>query len=102
MTERETIIKGLKYCIEANGKNCPMVCPFFKECFSVFKSTEPFYPIMRAALEHLIREAIPIDTMVIGTVNGDIEVYCCRNCRTVLTPSFHFCPNCGKGVKWDD
>jgi len=56
MTERETILEGLECCIEANGKNCPMACPFFKECFSVFKSTEPFYPIMRAALDLLKEE----------------------------------------------
>lgn len=53
MKERKKLIEGLEYCIEAKDKNCPMACPFFKDCFSVFTSTEPFYPIMRAALEFL-------------------------------------------------
>lgn len=53
MIDREKVIKGLEYCIEAKDKNCPMECPFFDKCFSVFESTEPFYPIMRAALDLL-------------------------------------------------
>ena len=47
------------------------------------------------------QEAIQVDTKVIGTFNGDMEVYCCRNCRTILDPAFHYCPNCGHEVKWD-
>lgn len=47
------------------------------------------------------QEAIPADTKVIGTFNGDVKVYCCRNCRMVLDPWFHYCPNCGKAVKWE-
>ena len=47
------------------------------------------------------QEAIPVDTKVIGTFNGDVEVYCCRDCRTILDPAFHYCPNCGQEVKWD-
>ena len=47
------------------------------------------------------QEAIPVDTKVIVTFNGDVEVYCCRNCRLVLDPTFHYCPNCGRQVKWD-
>jgi hypothetical protein len=47
------------------------------------------------------QEAIPVDTKVIGTFNGDEEVYCCRNCRLVLDPTFYYCPNCGYKVKWE-
>lgn len=47
------------------------------------------------------QEAVPVDTKVIGTFNGDMEVYCCRDCRTILDPAFHYCPNCGQAVKWE-
>jgi rubrerythrin len=47
------------------------------------------------------QEAIQVDTKVIGTLNGDMEVYCCRNCRTILDPAFDYCPNCGQKVKWE-
>lgn len=46
-------------------------------------------------------EEHPADTKVIGTFNGDIEVYCCPDCRTTLDPAFHYCPNCGRAVKWE-
>ena len=58
MIDRKTLIEGLECCIEANGKNCPMACPFFKKCFSCFESSEPFYPIMSAALELLKEEEL--------------------------------------------
>ena len=48
------------------------------------------------------QQAMPVDTKMIGTERGDIEVYCCRACRFQLDPTFHFCPNCGKEVIWDD
>lgn len=49
------------------------------------------------------QEAVPVDTKMIGMPNGtDIEVFCCPDCRMVLDESFHFCPNCGQAVKWDD
>lgn len=44
----------------------------------------------------------PVDMKVIGTFNGDIEVYCCQDCRTTLDPAFHYCPNCGRAVKWNE
>ena len=43
----------------------------------------------------------PVDTKVIGTFSDDIEVYCCQDCRTTLDPAFHYCPNCGRAVKWE-
>ena len=58
MIDKAKVIKGLEYCIDANGKNCPMACPFFQKCFSCFESTEPFYPIMRAALELLKEQEV--------------------------------------------
>lgn len=49
------------------------------------------------------QEAVPVDTKMIGMPNGtDIEAFCCPDCRIVLDESFHFCPNCGQAVKWDD
>ena len=47
------------------------------------------------------QEAIPVDTNVIGAFNGDVEVYCCRNCRLVLDLKYHYCPNCGRQIKWN-
>jgi len=46
------------------------------------------------------QEAIPVDTKVIGTSHGDMEVYCCSDYRTILDPAFHYCPNCGQAVEW--
>lgn len=47
-------------------------------------------------------EEHPAETKVIGTFSGDIEVYCCQDCRTTLDPTFHYCPNCGRAVKWNE
>jgi hypothetical protein len=59
--------------------------------------------VLRGAHELLKeQEAIPVDTKAVGIFNGDMEVYCCRDCRTILDPAFHYCPNCGRAVKWDD
>ena len=52
-------------------------------------------------LELLKEQAMPVDTKVIGTEHGDMEV-CCRACKFQLDSTFHFCPNCGKEVKWND
>lgn len=59
MRDKKELIEGLEYCTKAKDKNCPMACPFFKECFSGFTSTEPFYPVMHAVLEFL-KEQEPI------------------------------------------
>lgn len=48
------------------------------------------------------QNAIPVDTKVIGSFNGDIEVFCCRNCRTALDPVFNYCPHCGRKIKWNE
>lgn len=53
-------------------------------------------------LEEQEEQVMPVDTKVIGTERGDVEVYCCRACKFQLDPTFNFCPNCGKEVIWDD
>ena len=108
MTDKAKVIKGLEYCIDANGKNCPMACPFFQKCFSTFESTEPFYPIMRAALDLLKeQEALPIVYQT-NEYTG-FPVARCPSCGEYLV-QFHsgvdgkesrFCYYCGQEVKWE-
>ena len=101
MIDRKKLVEGLEYCIEANGKNCPMACPFFDKCFSCFESSEPFYPIMHAALEFLKeQEAKPavVTTNAYGT-----KFYHCPKCNRDLYayPRQRYCSQCGQAVKWE-
>lgn len=43
-----------------------------------------------------------VDTKVVGFPQGDYEVFCCPECKTVLDPTFNYCPGCGKAMKWND
>ena len=103
MIDRKELIEGLEYCIEAKGKNCPMACPFFKKCFSVFNSIEPFYPIMRAALD-LLKEQEPKQVLSVADSVGEMEIGYCPSCRRGITNKIgdptKFCRYCGQAVKW--
>lgn len=49
------------------------------------------------------QDPILVDTKIIGMPDGnDIEVNCCRKCRSVLDPTFNYCPHCGKEIKWNE
>lgn len=48
MTDKERVIKGLKFCYEAKDEACPRRCPFYKECIN-----DPIMPVIRSALELL-------------------------------------------------
>ena len=91
MTELEKVITGLECCsVKQSCSGCPWMGIDCNDRLHL------------AALELLKeQEAIPVDTKVIGFASGDIEVHCCRDCRTILDPAFHYCPNCGKAVKWE-
>ena len=49
-----------------------------------------------------MEDKVPVDTKYIGTFAGDIEVWCCRECRAVLDPAFNYCPNCGVELDWTE
>lgn len=89
MIEREKLITAIERAREQSEE--------FGIGFIVvkFKETDLILELLKG------QEAIPVDTKVIGVASGDIEVHCCRDCRTILDPAFHYCPNCGKAVKWD-
>lgn len=95
MINRQDVLMGLVCCSESSGYGCNW-CPYSGECRETTLS----------GCRHLCADALelleehPVDTKVIGTFNGDIEVYCCQDCRTTLDPAFHYCPNCGRAVKW--
>ena len=106
--EKDTLIKILDCCIEDDCGHCPNA---YKDssiaaCEAVAQGSVHIpFSIMREtinALKEQKEQAIPVDTKMIGAVWGDMEVYCCRACRFQLDPVFHFCPNCGNGVKWDE
>ena len=83
--DREKVIEELEHCRQLD--------------FEMKKPTQVAIDNALAMLKK--QEAIPVDTKVIGTSNGDVKVYCCRNCRMVLDPWFHYCPNCGRQIKWN-
>lgn len=88
MIDRERVVKGLEQ---------------FKADFKPFCGNGSDWARVDDAINLLKeQEAILVDTKVIGTFNGDTEVYCCRDCRTTLDPAFHYCPSCGQEVKWND
>ena len=94
MADRGDIMTWLEACGK-NHEDCSKRCPFLGNPWCR-------EDLMADALELLKEpETIPVDTKIIGTSNGDVEVYCCRDCRTVLDPAFHYCPHCGRAVKWE-
>ena len=97
MIDRKKLVEGLEYCIKAMDKNCPMACPFFQECFSVFKSTEPFYPIMRAALDFLKEEELKEDRTdwIHHVYRCGNKEYECSWCHWTSGTNSDYCPNCG-------
>lgn len=99
MIDREKVIKGLECCIDANGKNCPMACPFFQKCFPTFESTEPFYPIMRAALD-LLKEQEAEQPIVHENSYG-WKFYYCPKCKQEFYQNRKqaYCDKCGQAVK---
>jgi len=95
MTDRKKVIKGMEicYCPPSKCEDCPYN-DIEENCNDALCSDT------LTLLKEM--EAVPVDTKMIGIPNGeDIEVYCCRDCRTVLDPAFHYCPNCGREVKWE-
>lgn len=92
--DREKVIKALECCKRKDGNECK-VCPYTENEYC----TEDMAADALALLKE--QEAILVDTKVVGTSHGDMEVYCCRDCRTILDPAFHYCPNCGQAVKWE-
>ena len=107
--EKDTLIKILDCCIEDDCQHCPNA---YKDgsiaaCEALARGSVVIpLSIMRETINALKaqqeEQAMPVDTKVIGGVWGDMEVYCCRACRFQLDPVFHFCPNCGKELKWND
>lgn len=94
MNNRESVMQAL------NDSLMNQHCGFIENVGNVYAVSEETINDTLELLEE--QQAIPVDTKVIGTERGDIEVYCCRACRFQLDPTFHFCPNCGKEVKWND
>lgn len=99
MPDREKVIKGLECCNSVSCQKCPYNGN--KECnnrgFFYSQAIEDALTLLKE------REAVPVDTKMIGMPNGmDIEAFCCPDCRIVLDESFHFCPNCGQAVKLDE
>ena len=74
---------------------------------TVFPDCTAKYYAVKNAIE-LIEEnelsilPTPVSTKIIGTEHGDVSVFCCGNCRMVLDPAFHYCPNCGEPIGWNE
>ena len=84
------LLAELKYC----GRN-------IKHRKSITNDDLRFYAtLMRYAEKQLTPNPIPVDTKMIGTFSGDVEVFCCFDCRAVLDPTFHYCPHCGAELDW--
>ena len=93
LKEQERIIE---YMRKSNTEWCEKNCPYAPDCGPAGVCNQ----VVSLLKE---KEAVLVDTKMIGMTNGtDIEVYCCRDCRTVLDPAFHYCPNCGQQVDWNE
>lgn len=95
MTDKEKVIKGLVCC--ANFAGCAE-CPY-----DSLNAPECYQTCERDALE-LLKEREPIEPKEVKLYPHTI--YACGGCghMSVGSNDYHakFCPECGRGVKWDD
>jgi hypothetical protein len=95
MTDREKVIKGLKFCSEIKEK-CDD-CPYsgVLRCMMVLK---------RDALE-LLKAQESVKPFVTGNGHTLEEAetwwYECGNCNEPIDPNDQYCRHCGRAVKWD-
>ena len=97
MTDRENVIKQLEECLSASCRGF-RTCPYSDDEWDAVESVLA-----------LLREQEPVEPAKFQ--RGNRTDYFCRSCTTKVGMLFsnedawrfhyHFCPRCGKKVKWD-
>jgi hypothetical protein len=99
MPDREKIINGLNCCSHTDGINC-LHCPYDND-------GENCTALMSMDVLELLKEQKAVEPEQVD-VYGEDEwwgfVCVCPDCKTEWMTdkdATHFCPNCGRPVKWE-
>lgn len=99
MINREKVIKGLHCCSHTDGVNC-IYCPYDND-------GEDCTALMSMDVLELLKEHEAVEPKQVD-VYGEDEwwgfVCVCPDCKTEWMSekdATHFCPNCGRPVKWE-
>ena len=92
MVDPEKVIKGLELC---KAGRCNIECPYSHINFGCRKQLDT--DAIALLKEH---EAVKPKSKVRHGANAQIQHFC-GNCNTMLHGKPKYCPECGKGVKWD-
>ena len=105
MPDREKVIKGLECCASMNGSAC-RECPYSSECIA----SEATY---QTGTAHLAADALAVLKEQEAVEPKQVDLYVredwwglvcvCPDCKVEWISNeahTHYCPNCGKPVKW--
>lgn len=110
MSDREKVIKGLECCIKKmEGQRVCDECPYDEDFNCLGCSVA-----LRQALA-LLREQEPVNVVMVQNIQTntydwgeETEIrtdFFCPDCKEIIasgwTSKFHYCPWCGRAVKWD-
>ena len=96
MPDREKVIKGLECCSQYISNICNK-CPYDSVCSPVINGRSLLHMDALA----LLREQEPVEP--IRPTSADDPWFKCGACHCVLeTCQYHYCPWCGRKVKWDE
>ena len=97
--EMEKVIKGLENCI--TGFDCPPECPYLDDCNDLMKPM--FVELAKDALALLKeQEATTFKPHYIDEYGK--HFICgveCGACHKEISSTYHYCPWCGRQVKWE-
>ena len=99
MPDREKIINGLHCCSHTDGVNC-IYCPYDI-------SDSDCTALMSMDVLELLKEQKAVEPKQVDLYGNDEwwgMVCVCPDCKTEWMSdkdATHFCPNCGRHVKWE-
>ena len=103
MKSLDKVIKGLEHCSQGVNVSC-YECPY-RNFGEIPPDCVDKCRILQDAVELLKEQETNVsivDTKIVGFPQGDKEVYCCGDCKSVLNDSFGFCPFCGAKLDWSE
>lgn len=114
--DRERVVKGLEYCKEHDGANCPE-CPYFDamcvddlsaDALELLKEQDALCFALEQAnntnkyLNDVLAKKGVEPKKIVGLIDCSSPwlQYSCGNCKEPLLIRYKFCPNCGKPIRW--